>query len=79
MYARERKQKLTSILLLQEECTGYICAKYFPRCFYVNETHQGGFEFEVCRETCEVKWMREADRQRHSLLVVVDSTHWSSM
>ena len=39
----------------QEECTGYVCAKHFPRCFYVNATHQGGFEFEVCRETCEVR------------------------
>mmetsp|Transcript_29688 Transcript_29688/g.47796 ORF Transcript_29688/g.47796 Transcript_29688/m.47796 type:complete len:185 (+) Transcript_29688:1-555(+) len=37
----------------KEECTGYVCAKWFPRCFYVNATHQGGFEFEVCRETCE--------------------------
>lgn len=36
-----------------EECTGYVCAKYFPRCFYVNETSMGEFQFEVCRETCE--------------------------
>merc|ERR1712216_132122 len=36
-----------------EECTGYVCAKKFPRCFYVNQTTMGEFEFEVCRETCE--------------------------
>jgi len=35
-------------------CVGYVCAMFFPRCFYVNATHQGGFVFEECRQTCEV-------------------------
>eukprot|EP00802_Teleaulax_amphioxeia_P024346 Tamp_25033.p1 GENE.Tamp_25033~~Tamp_25033.p1 ORF type:complete len:203 (-),score=30.00 Tamp_25033:267-875(-) len=37
----------------KEECVGYVCATFFPRCFYVNSTHQGGFVFEECRQTCE--------------------------
>jgi len=48
-YETQMKQKGCGI----EECTGYVCAKKFPRCFYVNETTRGDFEFEVCRETCE--------------------------
>mmetsp|Transcript_47832 Transcript_47832/g.150027 ORF Transcript_47832/g.150027 Transcript_47832/m.150027 type:complete len:125 (-) Transcript_47832:132-506(-) len=35
-----------------EACKGYICANLFPRCFYLNESAQGSFLFETCRETC---------------------------
>jgi len=35
-----------------EECKGFVCAEYFPRCFYIDDSTQGAFVFETCKETC---------------------------
>uniref|UniRef100_A0A6T8GQP3 ShKT domain-containing protein n=1 Tax=Hemiselmis andersenii TaxID=464988 RepID=A0A6T8GQP3_HEMAN len=51
--AQKSLEQLQERGCLYEECKGFVCAEYFPRCFWIDDTTQGSFVFETCRETCE--------------------------
>eukprot|EP00283_Hemiselmis_rufescens_P008040 CAMPEP_0173418860 /NCGR_PEP_ID=MMETSP1357-20121228/888_1 /TAXON_ID=77926 /ORGANISM="Hemiselmis rufescens, Strain PCC563" /LENGTH=220 /DNA_ID=CAMNT_0014381407 /DNA_START=9 /DNA_END=671 /DNA_ORIENTATION=- len=51
--AQKSLEKLQERGCFYEECKGFVCAEYFPRCFWIDDKWQGSFVFETCRETCE--------------------------